>query len=61
MINKFELFNLLRSGNPQAVFDTMMKNNEQFRKFVEENKGKTPEEIAKEHNIDYNTLQQLFK
>lgn len=51
MININELISLAK-GNPQAMYDDMLKNNPQFAKFVEETKGKKPEDIAKAYNID---------
>lgn len=42
----------LAKGNPQAMYDEMIKTNPQFAKFVEDNKGKTAEEIAKANNLD---------
>lgn len=43
---------MLRSGNPEQIAQQMMQSNPQFRQFVEANKGKTPEQVAKEHGID---------
>ena len=37
--------------NPQAMYDKMLRENPQFAQFVETNKGKTPEDIAKENNM----------
>lgn len=42
----------LAKGNPQELYDNMLKTNPQFAQFVEANKGKSPEEIAKANNID---------
>ena len=38
--------------NPNKVYDEMLKNNPDFRKFVEDNKHKTTEELISEHNLD---------
>lgn len=46
------LIQMLRSGNPQQIGQNMMQNNPQFRQFIESNKGKTPEQVAREHGID---------
>lgn len=43
---------MLKSGNPEQMAMQMMQNNPQFRQFVEQNKGKTPEQVAQEHGID---------
>lgn len=34
------------------LYDYMIKNDPEFRAFVEKNKGKAIEEIAREYNID---------
>lgn len=46
------LIKMLRTGNPEQIAQQMMQNNPQFRQFVEANKWKTPEQVAKEHGID---------
>lgn len=55
---------LLQLFNPtidkEAVFNNLMKNNPQFAKFVEDNKGKTPEQIAQENNIDMSIVKRLM-
>lgn len=55
------LLSLLKyRNNPGAIFNDMMNKNPQFRQFVEENKGKSVEQIAQEHNIDMNLLKQFM-
>ena len=46
--------------NPQQAFQSMMMNNPQFRKFMEQNKGKTPQQVAQEHGIDINQLKNMM-
>ena len=57
-----DMINLLQlaKGNPQPIFENMMRNNPQFRKFVEENKGKSPEEIARANGLDPLILKQFM-
>lgn len=43
---------ILKSGNPEQIAQQMMQSNPQFRQFMEQNKGKTPEQVAKENGID---------
>lgn len=43
---------MLKSGNPEQIAQQMMQSNPQFRKFMEANKGKSPEQVAKENGID---------
>ena len=44
------------SENQNAVIQKLMQNNPQFAQFMRDNRGKSPEQIAKEHGIDINYL-----
>lgn len=59
--NIFQLIQSLKSGNPQALFNQMMWNNPQFAQFVERNKGKSPEQIAKDYNVDISAIKQFLR
>lgn len=39
----------------------MMEANPQFAAFVDQNKGKSPEQTARENGIDSNMVQKTFK
>lgn len=52
---------VLRSGNPEQIAQQMMQSNPQFRQFVEANKGKTPQQVAKEYGIDLNSIMGQLK
>lgn len=52
------VINMLKSGNPQQIAMNMMNQNPRFRQFMESNKGKTPEQVARENGID---LSQFMK
>lgn len=54
------ILQLLSSRDPNMVYQEMMRTNPQFKEFVEKNKGKSVEEIAKENGIDPSVLN-LFK
>lgn len=54
------LMKMLQSGNPEQAFQQMMQNNPQFRQFVEQNKGKTPEQVAREHGIDLSQFKNMM-
>ena len=54
------LMKMLRSGNPEQIAQQMMQNNPQFRQFVEANRGKTPEQVAREHGIDLNQIKSMM-
>lgn len=51
----------LRGSSPEQVMQTMMRSNPQFARFVEQNRGKTPEQIAKENGIDLGPVMQALK
>lgn len=60
MRNNIDMGTLLRiSRNPDKVFQEMLKSNQQFAKFVEENKGRSPEEIAKAYGLSPDIIKQL--
>ena len=48
------------SGDPDAMYRQMMQNNPQFAKFVMDNQGKTPDQIAQENGIDMDQVRQFF-
>lgn len=54
------LMKMLRTGNPEQIAQQMMQNNPQFRQFVEANRGKTPEQVAREHGIDLNQIKSMM-
>lgn len=54
------LMKMLRAGNPEQIAQQMMQNNPQFRKFVEANRGKTPEQVAREYGVDLNQLKSMM-
>lgn len=55
-----QLMQTLKNGNDEQIFNGLMQNNPQFRQFMEQNKGKTPEQVAREKGIDLNSyLSQL--
>lgn len=51
----------MAKGNPQGMFDSMMQSNPQFRQFVNDNRGKSVEQIAKDYGVDLSTLNNLLK
>ena len=54
------ILKMLRTGNPEQIAQQMMQNNPQFRQFVEANKGKTPEQVAREYGVDLNQLKSMM-
>ena len=51
----------LRGSSPEQVMQSMMDSNPQFKRFVEQNRGKSPEQIARENGIDLGAVMQAFK
>lgn len=45
--------------NPDFAFRSVTTN-PKFKEFCEQNKGKSPEQICKENNLDWNTVQLMF-
>lgn len=56
----FSLINSLKSGNPDIIFNQMMNNNPNFRSFMEQNKGKSPDQVAKENGIDISRFMKML-
>lgn len=52
---------MLKSGNPEQIAQQMMQSNPRFKQFMEQNKGKTPEQVAKENGIDLGSFMSQFK
>ena len=64
MTNISQLMNIarmLRSGNPQQIAQNLRQQNPQFKAFMDANQGKTPEQVAKEHGIDFNQIMGMMK
>lgn len=59
--NKIQMLkNLLSGKNPDEVYNYMLKNNPQFRQFVNDNRNKSIEDIALAYDIDINLLKQFM-
>jgi len=59
-MNQLDILRMMRLGKPQDIYNRLLQTNPQFKKFVEDNKDKTPEQIAQENGVDINMLQQLM-
>ena len=55
------LMKMLRSGNPEQMAQQMMMSNPQFKAFMDANQGKSPEQVAREHGIDFNQIMGMMK
>lgn len=59
--NLGRVMQMLRSGNPEQIAQNLMQSNPQFRAFMEANKGKSPDQVAREHGMDMNKIMGQFK
>lgn len=50
----------MAKGNPQAVFDQMMKSNPKFVDFVKSCEGKSPEQIATQYGVDLSLIKRFM-
>ena len=51
----------LAAGNPDQVVESLKATNPDFANFIEQNKNKTPEQVAAENNINLGALLKFFK
>lgn len=49
----------LRRNDPQTLMESMARSNPQFAQFVNDNRGKSPEQIAREHGIDLDSIRKM--
>ena len=59
--NILGILNVLSRNNPQAIYEHLLKTDANFAKFVNENKGKTAEQIAQEHGINLDEIKQYIR
>lgn len=46
-----QLANEIKQKGPEAIFNQMYQSNPEFKQFVDNNQGKSMEQIARENNI----------
>lgn len=59
----FSRVNSLRQmvgGNPDAFMQQMMQANPQFAEFVNQNRNKTPEQIAADYGLDIDPIRKFM-
>lgn len=59
LYNVIEVNDMFYNFNPQFDFRSV-QNNPKFKEFCEANKGKTPQQICQENNLDWNTVQMML-
>lgn len=50
----------LRHNDPQSLMESMARSNPQFAQFVSDNRGKSPEQIARERGIDLDSIRKMI-
>jgi hypothetical protein len=55
-----QLKQMLTRQNPEAFAQALAQRNPQFAQFVQQNKGKTAEQVAKENGLDWSQIQSLL-
>lgn len=58
--NLMNIARMVKSGNPEQIAMNLMRQNPQFKQFVEQNRGKTPEQVARENGIDFSQIRSLM-
>lgn len=51
---------MLNGQSPQVIFQSLLSSNPQFASFVEQNKGKSLDQIARENGIDPNLVHRFI-
>ena len=59
--NLTNIVSMLKGGNPEQIAMALMQRNPQFKAFIEQNKGKSPQEVAKEQGIDINQIMGMLR
>lgn len=58
--NLVSIIQMLKSGNPEQIAMNLMQRNPNFKAFVDANRGKSPEQVAKEHGVDLSQFKNMF-
>lgn len=56
-----QTMSMLRSRDPRQVAQLMAQRNPQFAAFMQQNQGKTVDQIAAENGIDMNFVRELMR
>lgn len=48
------LSQLMRGRTPQQAFQSLLQSDPRFKAFMDANRGKSPEQVAREHGVDLN-------
>ena len=56
-----QMVGMIKGQNPQQVAQLMAQRNPQFAAFLQQNQGKSPEQIAQENGIDMSLVRELLR
>ena len=56
-----QMVGMIRGQDPRQVAQMMAQRNPQFAAFLQQNQGKTPDQIAAENGIDMNFVRELMR
>ena len=56
-----QMVGMIKGQNPQQVAQLMAQRNPQFAAFLQQNQGKSPEQIAHENGIDMSLVRELLR
>ena len=56
-----QMVGMLKGQNPQQVAQMMAQRNPQFAAFLQQNQGKSPEQIAADYGIDMGFVRELMR
>ena len=56
-----QMVGMIRGQDPRQVAQLMAQRNPQFAKFLRQNQGKSPEQIAADYGIDMNLVRELMR
>ena len=56
-----QIKHMMNGQNPQDFARMLANKNPQFAQFLQENKGKSPEQIAQEHGLDFSQIKNFMK
>ena len=61
MIEKLKMLkNLMEGKTPEGVYNYLMQTSPQFKKFIQDNQGKTIEDIAMDYDIDLDLIRKFM-
>ena len=54
------IMNMAKGKDPDAIVRMMEQKNPQFAQFMQQNRGKTPQQVAAEYGLDFNQIMSMM-